>query len=77
MMVSAGQVYKNEGWQKWAHWLDTTTVGGAKLDVLPFADALKFVWKLKLTNQEKWYRAFAFAPPLLYRVFAPYLETTS
>ena len=54
--ASPDQVYKDQGWQGFGHWLGTGKIAPQLLNqqFLPFPDALKYARSLKLASQEAW-----------------------
>ncbi|MBZ5677207.1 MAG: DEAD/DEAH box helicase family protein [Acidobacteriia bacterium] len=47
-------VYKDKGWKGWGNWLGTDRVANQRRELLPFAEARKFVRRLKLKGYREW-----------------------
>jgi superfamily II DNA or RNA helicase len=47
-------VYKDKGWKGWGNWLGTDRVANQRRELLPFAEARKFVRRLKLKSYHEW-----------------------
>ena len=53
--ASPHNIYKNDGWQGYGHWLGTSTVGVKKdHKFLPFQEALLYVRSLNLKKNKEW-----------------------
>ena len=47
------RAYKDGGWQGWGHWLGTSNTAPSKT-FLPFDEALRVAWSLRLVSREEW-----------------------
>ena len=47
------QAYVHDGWTGWVHWLGTGNGAGNKKKFLPFDEALRVAWQLRLVNQKE------------------------
>ena len=48
------KTYKHDGWQGYAHWLDTDNFQARKEEYLPFADALLYARSLEFKTPKEW-----------------------
>lgn len=57
MPCNPERIYKDAGWQSWAHWLGTAEApspGARPSGFLPFVEALDFAQSLKLGVRQEW-----------------------
>ena len=53
---SPDNVYKENGWESWGHWLGTGRIASDKRIYRGFSDAKEFVYQLNLKNRAEWRR---------------------
>ena len=54
MPSAPDQTYRDAGWQGWGHWLGTGNQQNQNKNFLPFDEALRVAWSLRLVSSKEW-----------------------